>query len=427
MLSVKKSNVQKVYKAVDSANSLTVAIKIIDLEDSTDDIDDIRQEIRILASLKSPYTIEYYSSFVKDTSLWIVMEYCSFGSCLDLMKKFGAFSPDMIHRDIKAANILLTEQGNVKLADFGVSGQITATISKKNTFVGTPYWMAPEVILRSAYNTKADIWSLGITCWELLFGLPPNANIHPMKVLFIIPKDDPPKLPETYPQNLSRFISACLEKKQSQRPTAKQLLAHEYIKSAKSIGFIQSQLAIWAKQPVQGDSFKASKQIIEDHSQWDFSGLPKTLGKSVAFEDEFDLQLPEEQYKQQVPLGYDLLKTVIIPSFEKVTNEYQNQHILLEIIEKLEQISIDSPVIGEKLCITILQDLFSCSRKSLKEFVALIAKNSGDNFDLDEQDAKRLNFKAGQLSNDTVTWEGYDGARTMMGEYLLARWKKSDQ
>lgn len=151
------------------------------------------------------------------------------------------------------------------------------------------------------------------------------------------------------------------------------------------------------------------------------------MGKSVAFEDEFDLQLPEEQYKQQVPLGYDLLKTVIIPSFEKVTDEYQNQHILLEIIEKLEQISIDSPVIGEKLCITILQDLFSCSRKSLKEFVALIAKNSGDNFDLDEQDAKRLNFKAGQLSNDIVTWEGYDGARTKMGEYLLARWKKSDQ
>lgn len=91
-----KGSFGQVYKAVDSANSLTVAIKIIDLEDSTDDIDDIRQEIRILASLKSPYTIEYYSSFVKDTSLWIVMEYCSFGSCLDLMKKFGAFSPDMV-------------------------------------------------------------------------------------------------------------------------------------------------------------------------------------------------------------------------------------------------------------------------------------------------------------------------------------------
>ena len=177
----------KVFRAVDKLTKRVVAIKIIDLEDCADDLADIREEIRTLASLKSPWVIEYYSSFVKKHSLWIVMEYCQQGSCLDRMKRFGVFSETLvstimhdslagleylhshgrIHRDIKAANLLITKDGSVKLADFGVSGQITATISRKNTFVGTPYWMAPEVILRSFYNTKADVWSLGITAYEL--------------------------------------------------------------------------------------------------------------------------------------------------------------------------------------------------------------------------------------------------------------------
>jgi serine/threonine-protein kinase 24/25/MST4 len=178
------------------------------------------------------------------------------------MKKFGTFSEELvaiivretlcglrylhslgkIHRDIKAANILLTNSGNVKLADFGVSGQITATISKKNTFVGTPYWMAPEVILRSAYNTKADIWSLGITCWELLKGLPPNAHIHPMKVLFMIPKDPSPNLPEQYSNNFKDFFSKCLEKRQNQRPSATELLNHKFIESAGDMNIIRKVL-----------------------------------------------------------------------------------------------------------------------------------------------------------------------------------------
>ncbi len=287
----------KVFRAIDKTTNRVVAIKIIDLEgarssidlnvvDSRDDMDDIRQEIRTLASLKSKWVIGYHASFVKNESLWIVMEYCGGGSCLDSMRKYGVFNEETvavimretlfgldylhrmgrIHRDIKAANILLTEDGHIKLADFGVSGQITATISKKNTFVGTPYWMAPEVILRSAYNTKADIWSLGITAWELVHGLPPRANIHPMKVLFIIPRDDIPKLPSTYSPTFADFFSKCLEKKQSLRGSAETMLQHPFITSAGPVESISNFL----KQAKANENYSNSIQNTIKSKRFDF-------------------------------------------------------------------------------------------------------------------------------------------------------------
>ena len=220
-------------------------------------MDEIIIEINIMKQLSDPYIVNYYGNYLLQNELWIIMEYCGSGSVADLMsvckeclteEQIASIMCDTlkgldylhrnnkIHRDIKAGNILINDEGLAKLADFGVSGQLKDDDAKRNTVIGTPYWMAPEVILEIGYGCEVDIWSLGITCIEMADSRPPLCNIHPMRALFAIPSKPPPTLtsPEEWSDEFNSFIAACLVKDAADRPPAITLLEHPFVNKTHS-------------------------------------------------------------------------------------------------------------------------------------------------------------------------------------------------
>ncbi|OLL23774.1 Serine/threonine-protein kinase 25 [Neolecta irregularis DAH-3] len=332
-----------VYKGFDSRTKSPVAIKLIDLDHAEDEVDDIIQEIAILSQMKSSHVTKHPSQLPpppdppgttapssKAQSCGSSWNIAQANHLLITQMKPGPITEDHIaiiireilhgleylhfegkmHRDIKAANILLSSNGDVKLADFGVSGQLTATMTKKNTFVGTPFWMAPEVIKQSGYDYKADIWSLGITAIELALGEPPLSHIHPMKVLFLIPKHPAPTLEGDYSKTFKDFVELCLQKDPSKRPTAKELLKHRFItrttKRAMYLTELIERHETWVSQHDENtnEDSEGEDEVAEDawSDLWDFGTVrpgnkATTLAANFDDSDEDDFQSVEKFHR----------------------------------------------------------------------------------------------------------------------------------
>ncbi|XP_019854927.1 PREDICTED: serine/threonine-protein kinase 24-like [Amphimedon queenslandica] len=268
-----KGSLGEVFKGIDIKSKEVLSFKIIELEEPEVEIDDIPREISVQPECDSPYIAKYYGSYVKETKLWIVMEYLGGGSALDLMQPGPVeevyiatilrevlhgldylHTQGKLHRDIKASNVLFSTTGQVKLTDFGVAGQLTDTMNKRNTIVERPFWMAPEVITRTVYDTKADIWSLGITAIELAQGQPPHADLHPIRALFLIPKSNPPELLGNYSESFKEFIAICLNKDPNNRPSARDLLHHKFMKYAKNTSCLVDLIERYKRWKASGEN-----------------------------------------------------------------------------------------------------------------------------------------------------------------------------
>ncbi|KAL7891837.1 hypothetical protein AOLI_G00013130 [Acnodon oligacanthus] len=278
-----------VFKAHHKETGEIVAIKQVPVES---DLQEIIKEISIMQQCNSPHVVRYYGSYFKNSDLWIVMEYCGAGSVSDIIRQRNKTLGEdeiaailqstlkgleylhfmrKIHRDIKAGNILLNSEGQAKLADFGVAGQLTDTMAKRNTVIGTPFWMAPEVIQEIGYNCVADIWSLGITAIEMAEGKPPYADIHPMRAIFMIPTNPPPTFrnPEQWSEPFRDFVSQCLVKSPESRATATQLLQHPFIKNSKSNSVLRALITEAMELKLKKQEAQQREQDAEDEENSD--------------------------------------------------------------------------------------------------------------------------------------------------------------
>ncbi|XP_047007100.1 mitogen-activated protein kinase kinase kinase kinase 4 isoform X5 [Ictalurus punctatus] len=286
----------QVYKGRHVKTGQLAAIKVMDVTE--DEEEEIKLEINMLKKYSHHRNIAtYYGAFIKksppghDDQLWLVMEFCGAGSITDLVKntKNGLkedwiayisreilrglahlHAHHVIHRDIKGQNVLLTENAEVKLVDFGVSAQLDRTVGRRNTFIGTPYWMAPEVIAcdenpDATYDYRSDLWSCGITAIEMAEGAPPLCDMHPMRALFLIPRNPPPRLKsKKWSKKFINFIENCLVKNYTQRPPTDQLLKHPFIRDQPN----ERQVRIQLKDHIDHTRKKRGER---DETEYDWS------------------------------------------------------------------------------------------------------------------------------------------------------------
>ncbi|PWN46898.1 Pkinase-domain-containing protein [Violaceomyces palustris] len=283
-----------VYRGKHVATGALVALKVVNLDTPEDDVSDIQREVALLSQLRETEqknVVRYWGCWLKGPELWIVMDFAEGGSIRTLMKpgpiaeRYAAIvvretlvalaylhRAGIIHRDIKAANILLTNTGRILLCDFGVAASSNTFHGKRSTFAGTPYWMAPEVVTDGRlYDQKADIWSLGITIYEMVTGNPPLADQEPMRVIMLIPKSKPPRLPVEgdFSPVMRDFVANCLNEEPRERPTAEELAKAKWMKGC-------------AKAPVS-----ILKELINAYNAWTKSGGMRMslIGESLGVAD----------------------------------------------------------------------------------------------------------------------------------------------
>ncbi|XP_035814413.1 TRAF2 and NCK interacting kinase b isoform X7 [Amphiprion ocellaris] len=358
----------QVYKGRHVKTGQLAAIKVMDV--TGDEEEEIKAEINMLKKYSHHRNIAtYYGAFVKknppgmDDQLWLVMEFCGAGSVTDLIKNTKGNSlkeewiayvcreilrglthlhqHKVIHRDIKGQNVLLTENAEVKLVDFGVSAQLDRTVGRRNTFIGTPYWMAPEVIAcdenpDATYDFKSDLWSLGITAIEMAEGAPPLCDMHPMRALFLIPRNPAPRLKsKKWSKKFQSFIESCLVKSHSQRPSTEQLLKHPFIRDLPN----ERQVRIQLKDHIDRTKKRRGER---DETEYEYSGSEEEDEERDVGEPSSIINIPGESTLRRDFLRLQLAnkersELIRRQQLEQQQNEEHKRQLLAERQKRIEE------------------------------------------------------------------------------------------